>query len=160
MQEQGNTHETRARIWTDGSCFPNPGGAGGWGWHDGGERREHGGERGTTNNRMEMTAILRAMQAQPDGASVVICSDSQYCVNGLTTWKSGWKRKDWMKKGEPMPNRDLWMALDRQQGRINATFQWVRGHNGDVGNELADRLAAAGRESVLGMNRDTAKENE
>lgn len=135
-------------IWTDGSCYPNPGGAGGWGWHDGQGRHEHGGERVTTNNRMEMTAILRAMQAQPDGAHVVICSDSQYCVNGLTTWKAGWKRKNWMKKGEPMPNRDLWIELDRQQGRIKATFMWVRGHNGDAGNELADRLAAAGRAGV------------
>lgn len=146
------------QIWTDGSCYPNPG-PGGWAWHDGKGRFEHGGEVSGTNNSMELTAILRAMQAQPNGASVVIFSDSQYCVNGLTIWKAGWKRKAWMKKGEPMPNRDLWMALDRQQARINASFEWVRGHNGDAGNELADRLAAAGRESVAGMDRDTAKEN-
>ena len=136
------------QIWTDGSCYPNPG-PGGWAWHDGNGRFEIGGEIGATNNRMEMTAILRAMQAQTHGAQVLIYSDSQYCVNGLTIWKSGWQRKNWMKKGEPMPNRDLWIELHRQQERINASFAWVRGHCGDAGNELADQLAARGRESVI-----------
>lgn len=147
MQVMTEGNQLTAAIWTDGSCYPNPG-PGGWGWHDGKERQEYGGERATTNNRMELTAILRAMQAQPNGASVLIYSDSQYCVNGLTAWKTGWKRKNWMKKGEPMPNRDLWIELDRQQERINATFLWVRGHNGDVGNEIADELAAQGRRAA------------
>lgn len=135
------------KVWTDGACDPNPG-VGGWGWHRADGASDFGGERLTTNNRMEMTAILNAMRALPDGAVAIIHSDSQYCVNGLTVWSAGWARKDWRKKGEPMPNRDLWLALEAEKKRLRAVFRWVRGHNGDAGNEKADRLAVMGREQL------------
>lgn len=134
-------------IWTDGACDPNPG-VGGWGWHRSDGASAFGGERHTTNNRMEMTAILKALQDLPDGARVLLHSDSQYCINGLTVWAAGWARKSWMKSGKPMLNRELWMALDQQKKRLDVTFKWVRGHNGDVGNEKADRLAVQGREQL------------
>ena len=132
------------RIWTDGACYPNPG-PGGWGWHRSDGEQAYGGVRETTNNRMELTAILEALKALPDGAQATVYSDSQYCVNGLTVWARGWEREDWKKKGEPMPNRDLWMALHEQKQRVVARFEWVRGHNGNEGNERADRLAAMGQ---------------
>lgn len=134
-------------IWTDGACDPNPG-VGGWGWHRSDGVSAFGGEPDTTNNRMEMTAILEALKALPDGARVLLHTDSQYCVNGLTVWAAGWARKGWMKEGKPMPNRELWVALDAQKKRLDAKFKWVRGHNGDAGNEKADRLAVQGREQL------------
>lgn len=135
-------------LWTDGSCHPNPG-PGGWAWHDGNEREACGGERHTTNNRMELIAILMALRAHDDGVKLAVYSDSQYCVNGLTVWSPGWKRNNWKKKGEPMPNRDLWLALEEQKARLHAQFRWVRGHAGDPNNERADRLALRGRESLI-----------
>jgi len=134
-------------VWTDGGCHPNPG-PGGWGWCRSDGASASGGERETTNNRMEMTAILMAMRALPDGAKAVIHSDSQYCVNGLTIWHQGWQRKNWMKKGEPMINRDLWLAPHEETKRVHVSFRWVRGHSGVAGNELADRLATEGRLSL------------
>lgn len=132
-------------IWTDGACEPNPG-LGGWGWHRGDGAMACGGDRETTSNRMEMTAILEAMRALPDGATATIHSDSQYCVKGMTEWAPGWKRRNWHRKdGSEMPNRDLWLALNAECDRLKVRFQWVKGHNGDPGNELADRLAEEGR---------------
>ncbi|CAM3618530.1 ribonuclease H family protein [Bordetella flabilis] len=131
-------------IYTDGGCDPNPG-IGGWGWHRDDGASGHGGQAQTTNNRMELTAILEALKSLPTGAMAVIYSDSQYSVKGLTVWSKGWAAKNWMKKGSPMLNRDLWVALEEQKQRVFANFKWVRGHNGDPGNERADRLAAIGR---------------
>lgn len=139
-------------AYTDGSASPNPG-CGGWGYMiqrpDGRVIESSGGERETTNNRMELTAILMAMLALDDGAAIVIYSDSQYAVNGLTVWSKKWARLNWRKKGGgPMPNRDLWLELEVQKMRVRARFLWVRGHNGDRGNERADKLANAGRLNV------------
>lgn len=136
-------------AYTDGSASPNPG-RGGWGYlikrPDGSVTEASGGERETTNNRMELTAILMAMLALDDNAAIVIYSDSQYAVNGLTVWSKKWARLNWRKKsGSPMPNRDLWLELEVQKMRVRASFLWVRGHNGDRGNERADALANAGR---------------
>lgn len=135
-------------IYTDGACEPNPG-HGGWGFtvtnEAGATHDSFGGESQTTNNRMEMTAILQAMRWLPDGAAAKIHSDSRYCINGLTVWRDGWKRKNWMRKGGPMLNRDLWLALEHELARVKAKFVWVRGHNGDPGNERADELASIGR---------------
>lgn len=115
---------------------------------DGTTVEDYGGERDTTNNRMEMTAILMALKALPNKAVAAIRSDSQYCINGLTIWRNGWMRRQWKKKdGAPMPNRDLWLALEEQRARVKPTFVWVRGHNGDVGNERADHLATLGMRS-------------
>lgn len=136
-------------IWTDGSCSPNPG-PGGWAWHCSEGRRGFGGDIRTTNNKMELTAILKALQALPDGTNAVIYSDSQYCVKGMTIWHKKWKQNSWMRKGEPMPNRDLWIELNNQVSRLsNVAIKWVRGHNGDQNNELADMLAELGRQSIL-----------
>lgn len=131
-------------IWTDGSCHPNPG-PGGWGYVRSDGVEACGGERKTTNNRMEMKAILEALIKLPDGHRVTIYSDSQYCVKGLTTWRKGWKRKGWRKKGADMPNRDLWIELEGHLERIDITVKWVRGHDGNWMNEKADNLANDGR---------------
>ena len=141
--------EKSLSIWTDGACHPNPG-AGGWGWIRSDGESRCGGEAHTTNNRMEMVAILRALTELPDNHNVTVFSDSQYCVKGLTIWRNGWKRKDWKKKGEPMINRDLWLELDIQVLRLKITFEWVRGHSGNKNNEIADMLANRGRMYVSG----------
>lgn len=140
-------------VWTDGACEPNPG-AGGWGYvlkmADGCTVEDCGGAASTTNNRMEMAAILESLRVLRDGSDVVVYSDSQYCVNGLTVWSRAWARRQWRKKdGGDMPNRDLWLALEREKTRLNARFVWVRGHNGDAGNERADELAAIGRAKAM-----------
>ncbi len=131
-------------IWTDGSVFPNPGN-GGWGYVRSDGQEACGGVANTTNNRMELTAILRALESLEAGATATIYSDSQYCVNGLTTWHAKWKRGGWKRKGIEIPNRDLWILLDAAGRQVQAKFKWVRGHNGNPGNERADRLADKGR---------------
>jgi ribonuclease HI len=115
-----------------------------------------GGEPLTTNNRMELTAIIEALQALPDGCEVTVISDSRYAVNGSTVWRAGWRRRGWMRKTGPMPNRDLWFALEEQLNRLRVRFQWVRGHSGDKGNERADALANAGRLQALQMETGSA----
>jgi len=135
-------------IWTDGACEPNPG-VGGWGWHRSDGYYASGGERESTNNRMELTAIIEALRILPDGAVAKVFSDSQYCIKGATEWREGWRKSRWLKKGQPMLNRDLWLALEDELNRLTVTFEWVRGHNGDVGNEQADFLAGSARKAVL-----------
>lgn len=147
--EDDNVYE----VWTDGACEPNPG-KGGWGYlirdRRGEEWEDCGGERYTTNNRMELIGILMALKALPDAASAVIYSDSQYCVNGLTSWHAKWVKKDWKRKdGTDMPNRDLWLLLHQENQRVIASYSWVRGHCGNEGNERADRLASQGRAKLL-----------
>ncbi len=118
-------------IHTDGSCLGNPG-PGGWAAiveHNGRSERLSGGERATTNNRMEITAAIKGIESTPAGATVVIHSDSEYVVKTMT---KGWKRN---------ANRDLWEQLDRLIAQRNVDFTWVRGHNGNPQNEQADRLA-------------------
>lgn len=139
------------KIWTDGGCHPNPG-PGGWGWVRCDGVEEYGGDNETTNNRMEMTAILKALSKLPDGQAVTLYSDSQYCVKGLTIWRNGWRKKNWMKNGSPMINRDLWIEIDLHVSRINARFEWVKGHNGNAMNEKADQLATLGRNSLPTQN--------
>ena len=118
-------------IHTDGACKGNPG-PGGWGAvieQNGGQVKLSGSEPQTTNNRMEMTAVIKGLEAVDASANVLISSDSTYVINTMT---KGWKRK---------ANRDLWDQLDRLVGSRNVSWRWVRGHNGDRGNELADALA-------------------
>lgn len=135
------------KVWSDGACHPNPG-KGGWGWHDSNGSQGNGGMQKTTNNQMEMIAILEALKTYPDDTKVIVYSDSQYCVKGLTIWRKGWQKKNWLKNGAPMPNRGLWLQLEEQIKRLNVSFVWVRGHNGDAGNEKADALARAGRDGL------------
>ena len=118
-------------IHTDGACKGNPG-PGGWGAvieQNGGQVKLSGSEHHTTNNRMEMTAVIKGLEAVDASAKVLISSDSTYVINTMT---KGWKRK---------ANHDLWEQLDRLAGSRNVSWRWVRGHNGDRGNELADALA-------------------
>ena len=118
-------------IHTDGACKGNPG-PGGWGAvieQNGGQVKLSGSEPQTTNNRMEMTAVIKGLEAVDASANVLISSDSTYVINTMT---KGWKRK---------ANQELWYQLDRLVGSRNVSWRWVRGHNGDRGNELADALA-------------------
>jgi len=140
-------------LFTDGACSGNPG-PGGWGFilrGDGiqGERTESGGEPATTNNRMELTAVIRGLDCVPDGASVTVTTDSEYCVKGLTEWMDGWKRRGWRKSDKsPVLNRELWELLDAHRGRVKIRAQWIRGHNQHPENERCDRLAVAAIEQV------------
>lgn len=138
----------RICLWTDGSCNPNPG-PGGWSWHNGAEVEQRGGELETTNNRMELRAILEALKSVPDGARVAVYSDSSYCVNGLTVWRPKWKAKDWLVDGEPRKNRDLFVEIEAHLQRCDVLVSWVRGHAGDPHNERADLLAEQGRLMAL-----------
>lgn len=130
-------------------------GAGGWGAlikaPSGAVTEVYGGEQDTTNNRMEMMAAIKGLQATPAGATVELTTDSQYVQKGISEWLPGWKRKDWKTAdGKPVKNKDLWQLLDAESKARKATYLWVRGHNGHPENERADYLAnlgAAGKRS-------------
>ncbi len=134
-------------AWTDGACSGNPG-PGGWGVFlvEGGKPRELcGGESSTTNNRMELLAAIRALEAVPEGASIEIRTDSEYLRKGITEWMRAWKRNGWKTAArKPVKNRDLWECLDALASRRSVRWSWVRGHAGDPGNEAADALANRG----------------
>ena len=142
-------------IYTDGACKGNPG-PGGWGvlLKAGGTEKElFGGELGTTNNRMEMTAVIRALESLKRPCAVTLFLDSQYVLKGITEWLPGWKARGWRTASrQPVKNVDLWQSLDTlvNQGGHSIDWRWVRGHNGDPGNERADALANLGVEVALG----------
>ncbi|SIL07394.1 ribonuclease HI [Mycobacteroides abscessus subsp. abscessus] len=134
-------------VYTDGACHGNPG-PGGWGVvlrfgeH---EKQLYGGERGTTNNRMELMAAIMALEAITTPHQVQLWTDSQYVRNGITSWISGWKRNGWKTSAKaPVKNADLWQRLDASAARFDIDWRWVKGHNGHEGNELADQLATRG----------------
>lgn len=134
-------------IHTDGACRGNPG-PGGWGavLEFGATRKSlHGGEALTTNNRMELTAVIRALAALKRPCHVRLYSDSQYVLKGITEWMPNWKLRGWKTSAKkPVLNADLWQALDAEVERHTIDWQWVRGHSGNAGNEEADRLANLG----------------
>lgn len=138
-------------VHTDGSCFPNPG-PGGWAAIvDGpdGRRVLSGGAAGTTNNRMELSAVLEALVSLPAGVDVRVVSDSQYVVRGLSKWCGSWAARGWTRGGEPVVNADLWRALVAARDRCSKfRIEHVKGHAGDPLNELADMLALRERERV------------
>ena len=142
-------------IYTDGACKGNPG-PGGWGvlLKAGGTEKElFGGELETTNNRMEMTAVIRALESLKRPCAVTLFLDSQYVLKGITEWLPGWKARGWRTASrQPVKNVDLWQSLDTlvNQGGHSIDWRWVRGHNGDPGNERADALANLGVEVALG----------
>ncbi len=134
-------------IWTDGACKGNPG-AGGWGALL--KRNQHektlcGGEPNTTNNRMELQAVIEALRALNRPCRVILHTDSQYVQKGITEWLSNWKARGWRTAAkQPVKNADLWQALDEVAAKHEIDWRWVRGHDGDPGNERADALANEG----------------
>ncbi|MFN3545326.1 MAG: ribonuclease HI [Thiobacillus sp.] len=134
-------------IYTDGACKGNPG-AGGWGalLVSGAHRKEiSGGEANTTNNRMEMTAVIRALEALKRPSKVEVHTDSQYVQKGVSEWMAGWKRRNWRTAdGKPVKNQDLWLQLDALSQLHQIEWKWVRGHAGHPENERADQLANQG----------------
>ncbi len=142
---------TAVVIYTDGACKGNPG-PGGWGallLAGDRERELCGGEAHTTNNRMEMTAVIRALQSLTRGCQVEIHTDSQYVKNGIETWIHGWKRNGWKTADrKAVKNADLWLELDALRTAHDVKWFWVKGHASNVGNIRADELANRGVESV------------
>lgn len=141
----------KVEIFTDGACKGNPG-TGGWGaLLIAGEHRKElfGGELNTTNNRMELKAVIEALNALKRPCDIVVHTDSQYVQKGISEWIHGWKARGWKTAAkEPVKNVDLWQALDAAQAKHHIQWRWVKGHAGHDGNERADALANLGVESV------------
>jgi len=131
-------------LYTDGACRGNPG-PGGWGallTTDGRERELYGYEPETTNNRMELMAVIQALEALTRPCDVRVVTDSQYVMKGVTEWMAAWKRRGWRTADRnPVRNLDLWQRLDQALARHAIDWEWVRGHTGRSGNERADALA-------------------
>ena len=147
------TEGPQTGVFTDGGCYPNPG-PGGWGfvWAKDGEIEieGHGSGEDTTNNRMELTALIEAYKALPEDAAVTVYSDSQLCVNTITKWALGWEKKGWTRKGDPLKNLDLvkkLLALYR--AHPECPLEWTRAHDGSRWNEYADSLASAWRRTEV-----------
>lgn len=140
-------HKSTIIAYTDGACSGNPG-PGGWGvWlRSGGHEKElFGGEKMTTNQRMELQAAIEALKALKKTSTVTIVTDSKYVLTGITEWIHNWKKKGWKNsKKEAVANRELWEELDKLNANHQVTWQWVKGHSGDEGNDRADELARAG----------------
>ena len=138
-------------IYTDGACRGNPG-PGGWGAlliqgkH---EKKLHGGDPETTNNRMELTAAIEALNALKGPSSVILYTDSKYVMDGINEWMPNWKKRGWKTSAKkPVKNKDLWQALDEATGRHEIDWRWVKGHAGNPGNEMADELANLGIDAL------------
>ena len=150
-----DSESTDVVIYTDGACKGNPG-IGGWGAFlqtgNGGAMRERelfGGVKETTNNRMEMTAVIESLAALKRRCNVIIYTDSAYVKNGITEWIHGWKAKGWKTAAkQPVKNEDLWKRLDALAAQHQVDWRWIKGHSGDPGNERADALANRGVESA------------
>ncbi len=141
-----NRSADKVIIYTDGGCVPNPG-VGGWGavlQYKGRTRELYGGAPETTNNRMEMTAAIRALEALKRPCHVVLHTDSQYLRRGITEWMHKWKKNGWRTRSGPVKNQDLWRRLDELMVRHNVSWKWVKGHAGHALNERCDALAARG----------------
>ena len=141
-----------SRVFTDGACRGNPG-PGGWGVlvERGGMREEYcGAVVETTNNRMELQAVIEALQRFPEGESIEIVTDSEYVMKGIQEWLPGWKAKGWRNsRRKPVKNQDLWRTLDALVSTRNIDWRWVRGHTGVEGNECADALANRAIDEML-----------
>tara|TARA_B100000315_G_scaffold233025_1_gene245836 strand:- start:5268 stop:5720 length:453 start_codon:yes stop_codon:yes gene_type:complete len=149
MSEKNN--DTRVELYTDGACSGNPG-PGGWGvilrWRDR-DKEIYGGEEETTNNRMELQAVIEGLKALKKPCAVTVYTDSQYVQKGMTEWLEGWKAKDFKVKGGGLRvNHDLWRELDSFNQSHQISWQWVKGHAGHPENERADELARQGVDLV------------
>lgn len=134
-------------LYTDGACRGNPG-PGGWGAllkYGDSERELYGGQRHTTNNRMELLAAIEGLAAVEESRAITLTTDSTYVMKGITEWLAGWKRRGWKTAArKPVANADLWRRLDEQNSRHMVTWRWIKGHSGHPGNERADALANRG----------------
>ncbi|HDY98349.1 MAG TPA: ribonuclease HI [Pseudomonas sabulinigri] len=139
-------------IFTDGACKGNPG-PGGWGALlrlGGNEKSLYGGELNTTNNRMELLAAIRGLEALKRPAEVILTTDSQYVMKGICEWMANWKKRGWKTASkQPVKNVDLWQQLDELVSQHQVEWRWVRGHTGHRENEIADELANLGVQHVL-----------
>ncbi|MDG1687772.1 MAG: ribonuclease HI [Gammaproteobacteria bacterium] len=142
----------QVEIFTDGACSGNPG-PGGWGTilrAKGTEKELSGAEKDTTNNRMEMMAVIVGLEALQRGCQVKITTDSQYVMKGMMEWLPGWKKRNWVTAGKKaVKNVDLWQRLEKAAQGHELEWEWVRGHQGHVENERADQLAVAAREALV-----------
>lgn len=134
-------------VFTDGACRGNPG-PGGWGVLliiDGKESSLWGGERNTTNNRMELTAAIKALEGCNSDSDITLTTDSTYVRDGITKWLVNWKQKNWLTASKkPVKNKDLWIRLDNLNSSLEVTWKWVKAHAGHRENEIADMLANKG----------------
>lgn len=139
-----NSSANRVVLHTDGACRGNPG-PGGWGAvleYGGAEKELYGHDPQTTNNRMEMTAVIESLKALKRPCEIDLHTDSKYVLQGMTEWLDGWKKKGWKTASKkPVKNVDLWQMLDEQAARHHINWHWVKGHSGNPGNEKADQLA-------------------
>ena len=150
MNAKDSLHpEAGVEIWTDGACSGNPG-PGGWGAilrYGANQKELRGGEALTTNNRMELTAVIEALRALKRRSTVEVYTDSQYVQKGISEWLPGWKARGWKTADKkPVKNADLWQVLEELAKQHDVSWHWVRGHNGHPGNERADALANRGVE--------------
>jgi len=135
---------TTINIWTDGACSGNPG-PGGWGVlikYYNSEKKLSGSEKNTTNNRMEMLAVINALQFIDNKSSINLFTDSKYVKDGITKWIHGWKKNNWRNsQKKEVKNKDLWIELDTLSQKHRINWIWVKGHSGNVENDIADELA-------------------
>ena len=134
----------KIKIYTDGACSGNPG-KGGWGaliQENDNEKKLSGSELNTTNNRMELTAVIRALEYYDEVKEIEVFTDSKYVMQGITEWIKNWKTNHWKtSQKKDVKNKDLWVLLDSVSAKHDIKWSWVKGHAGDYGNEIADKLA-------------------
>jgi len=151
MRTDNNDMNDVVSIYTDGACKGNPG-PGGWGvylQYKGNEKDLCGGERETTNNRMELMAVIQALETLNRSCSIRLHSDSKYVLQGITEWISNWKKRGWKTSAnQAVKNEDLWRRLDAAIARHQIEWVWVKGHAGEAGNERADSLANQGIDAL------------
>lgn len=134
----------KIKIYTDGACSGNPG-KGGWGaliQENDNEKKLSGSELNTTNNRMELTAVIKALEHYDESREIEVFTDSKYVMQGITEWIKNWKNNHWKtSQKKDVKNKDLWVLLDTVSAKHDIKWSWVKGHAGDYGNEIADKLA-------------------
>ena len=134
----------KIKIYTDGACSGNPG-KGGWGAlikEKDNEKKLSGSELNTTNNRMELTAVIKALEHYDEAREIEVFTDSKYVMQGITEWIKNWKNNHWKtSQKKDVKNKDLWVLLDTVSAKHDVKWSWVKGHAGDYGNEIADKLA-------------------